>query len=229
MLFERNDLQRLYLFSEREANLHELKNLVTNNKDLSPYREKIIELLKKSRRVSSIPVDSSCNIKQLFCEVRRERIRIYKKTQKKPVEHKISGAKYLNEHLPITIETTKYAPLKINMQTGQKLREIYKNLLINFLTHGNKEKDKLEVKYFKKNDTLHMSQTFNKLPYSPHGKIWFISPHEFGGEVHSGLFIVGTLTRQLGGYVFTHYDNYDKYNKLKRFDIYINLKNLKSG
>jgi len=229
-LYERSDLQRLSRFSEREVNLHELENLVDNTKknpeqSLDPYVDQISTLLTITRRYSSDNRDAGEGIYELFHKTRAERIDAYGRagnliTVPKEV---VMQSTYLDRHLPIKMQVSKRDPFKVKSGVAECLRDIYKNLLTNYFGHGDKENDRLEVK-FQNNGTLIISQIYTNPPRSTKGKIWFVSPYECDGKVHSGLFIVGTLVRQLKGYVFRDYDDY---NGLKRFDIHINLNEFK--
>jgi len=241
-LYEKSDLRRLARFSEREINLHELDNLVNTAKisgqSLDLSIDRISALLKVTRScLSEDNYDTGKNVYELFHEIRTERINAYGSfgDTREVSKETIIQKEYLDAHLPIEMHVRNPSkvklgvterrlrqrnPSKVKLGVAERLREIYKNLLSNYLTHGDKVTDKLVVTY-QKNGVLVISQTYTKPIQSAKGRIWFLSPDEYDGKVHSGLFIVGTLVRELNGYVFT---DYGVYNELKRFDIYINLK-----
>jgi hypothetical protein len=221
LMEERNDIKHLSRFIERENNLHELKNLVETEQDLNQFKEQIRNILNSVTTLSTFCNNSSTSIKQKLVEMRTDYAeRYYSKVGSfsEISKEDFMKPKHLHEYLPIKIEEDKHKCLIVNSQTANRLEAIYRNLLRNYFTHGD-PKDKLSAIYIKAKNLLILRQEFD-IPLKPNSAL-FISPHMSKKGTSSGLFIVGTHVRQLGGYVFAQYDENER---LKCFDIYIYLK-----
>jgi len=219
-LRERNDIKHLSRLIDSENNLHELKNLVDSGQDLNPFRNTIKEQLYSS---TILPTSNNefISVSKILFETRSICIDAYYELLGNFPDIKKSEfleEKHLNTYLPIKVNKN----ICLNSQTTNSIKTIYKNLLRNYFNHGGIIiNDILSVRYVTVSGILTITQVFNE-PLEKKNE-WFVSPYMNENIISSGLFIVGTYVRQLGGHVFTKYDEYER---LKQFDIYINLKEL---
>jgi hypothetical protein len=221
LLSERNDIGHLSRLIETETSLHDLKNLVNTDADLNQFRKPIKQLLESA---TTLPIQDSKTspVRDLLIVTRKNCIDAYYELvgDYAPIlKESFLQKEHLQEYLPITFKGKNSQSMRVNSRIANSIKDIYKNLLRNYFNHGDIENDKLSVKYTEENGLLIIAQKFDP-PLEP-GTDWFLSPHIHKKGVSSGLFIIGTHVRQLGGYIFTQYDACPK--RLKGFEIYINM------
>jgi len=208
LLLERNDSHFLSRLIERESYFHDLQNLLDSNEDLNQYRDKIIQLVENIRQ--DIREDEKSTLKCLV-DVREEALK----------EHIDNMGDFSHEIMPayeqnlivdsFLIEHS--SKIKISSDMRLSLECIYRNLLVNFFNYANPDRgDKLQVVFEEKTRCLYINQVMKRaLPTIRPEHRYFetlITKNTMRGEkIHSGLFIVGTLVRQLGGYIYLDEDD----------------------
>jgi hypothetical protein len=212
LLRERNDTKYLSRFLNRESNFHDLKNIIGSKGDLNNQRTEILRLLGNIRTLNEInqnSVSSLACIKKLKDQIIEERKKnagdfaedIYKQKELRIILNK-----------PLMDNPEKY---QITSRTEGIIKDIYKNLLVNFLNYSSaSDGDTLLALYDEKTGFLR----FNQISKKPMPKLdnnlmqYFETPismktSEYEAKTKSGLFIVGALVRQLGGYIFPDIDD----------------------
>ena len=214
---ERNDIKFLSRLIEMENSLHELKNqLGAKSINLNTSKELLKKLLQSGTTLSVFD-DKMIPIKEKLLGIQLDLINKYNELlgDFSPfLKDDFVNTKRLRTYLPITFENNK----SVYPQTANSIEVIYKYLLKNYLIHGDVNNDILSIKYIKSKKLLIISQVFN-IPLERKDEM-FLSPYMNRGRKSSGLFIVGTHVRQLGGYIFT---NFNEHNKLKNVDIHIHI------
>lgn len=222
LLCGNNDSHFLARLIQRESNMHDLIKVLNSDEDLNAHRDYMLNLVGEIRGVSEKKPETLA----AMVGVRNEKIN----------ERKLKLGKW-SERIPnieITLPMNKFIHEKaktvpLSGEEFSALSIIYKNLIANFFKYGAPELgDRLMLKYNKNTKILRISQTLTRpLPLTNDDARYFETPihhnNSSGKSMHSGLFIVGVLVRQLGGYI---YHDIDEFGFIKKFEIRIKLKGL---
>ena len=215
LLFENNDSHFTSRLIERESNFHDLNNLVDSNNDLNLHRERITKLLGNIRSVNENSIYTFGDV----LSIRTKKIANRKSNLGDYANRVIPE---LESSLPVNKSFLENAEnIKISGDTYYALEIIYSNLLANFFKYGNIDRgDRLGLYYDEHSNCLFFKQKMSRpFPILNGNDRYFETlirrKTREGESIHSGLFIVGVLTRQLGGYIYHDVDEEGLYYGFK--------------
>lgn len=206
ILNEVNDIKWLSRLVVKENNLHELKQII-NSLDVIPGETK--HVMKKLLACNNVTLGKNDDIKL-------SEVSSFKEKFINSIVDELKSAglpSYTDEIIngygnALSIDTEHGKDVLISGDRMEMIKIIYNNLANNFSKFCNYEKDKLTLRYSSKSHAIVIQLcTHSPLPID-YNDYYFDAPYESSGnnsstDLHSGLFIIGVLVRQLSGFINT--------------------------